>query len=62
MRLTDRLTQPQRIVVVIALGVACGAVGEYLVNLGTASFGWYAYAPLSRADYLPHTGFPDGCA
>lgn len=49
-------TQPQRIVVVIALGVAYGAVGEYLVNLGTASFGWYAYAPLSQADYLPHTG------
>jgi hypothetical protein len=49
-RLTDRLSQPQKIVVVIALGVACGAAGTYLVNLGnTASGGWYAYAPLSQA-------------
>jgi hypothetical protein len=47
MRLTDRLSQPQRIVVVVALGVACGTAGIYLVNLGsTVSFGWYAYAPL----------------
>jgi hypothetical protein len=56
MRLTDRLSQPQRIVVVIALGAACGTIGIYLVNLGSAvSFGWYAYAPLSQA-YLPHAG------
>jgi heme/copper-type cytochrome/quinol oxidase subunit 1 len=57
MRLTDRLSQPQRIVVVIALGVACGTAGIYVVNLGsTVSFGWYAYAPLSQAAYPPHTG------
>jgi heme/copper-type cytochrome/quinol oxidase subunit 1 len=57
MRLTDRLSQPQRIVLVIALAVACGAAGIYLVNLGnTASGGWYAYAPLSQAIYPPHTG------
>jgi hypothetical protein len=56
MRLTGRLTQPQKIVVVTALGVACGAVGLYLVSLGTtATFGWYAYAPISQsAD--PRTG------
>jgi heme/copper-type cytochrome/quinol oxidase subunit 1 len=57
MRLTDRLSQPQRIVLVIALGVAGGAAGIYLVNLGnTVSGGWYAYAPLSQALYPPHTG------
>jgi heme/copper-type cytochrome/quinol oxidase subunit 1 len=57
MRLTDRLSQPQRIVVVIALGAACGTTGIYLASLGSAaSSGWYAYAPLSQAAYLPHTG------
>jgi hypothetical protein len=56
MRLTDRLSQPQRIVVVIACGMACGAAGIYLVSLGnTVSGGWYAYAPLSQAGYPPHT-------
>jgi heme/copper-type cytochrome/quinol oxidase subunit 1 len=56
MRLTDRLSQPQRIVVVIALGVACGAAGIYLASPGSAISGWYAYAPLSQALYPPHTG------
>lgn len=57
MRLTDRLSQPQRIVVVIALGTAFGAAGIYLVNLGnTVKGGWYAYAPLSQAIYPPRTG------
>jgi hypothetical protein len=59
-RLTDRLSQPQRMVVVVALGAACAAAGAYLVNLGgnTATFGWYAYAPLTQAAALPHTGLP----
>lgn len=57
MRLTDRLSQPQRIVAVIALGMAFGAAGIYIVNLGTPpGGGWYAYAPLSQAVYPPHTG------
>jgi heme/copper-type cytochrome/quinol oxidase subunit 1 len=57
MRLTDRLSQPQRIVVVIALGMALGAAGIYLASLGnTAGFGWYAYAPLSQSFYPPRTG------
>ena len=39
----------------LALGAACGATGIYLVSLGSAaSFGWYAYAPLSQAGYSPH--------
>ena len=57
MRFTDRLGQAQRIVIVIALGAAFGAVGSYLVNLGNAArFGWYAYAPLSQEVYSPRTG------
>ena len=52
MRLTDRLSQPQKIVVVLALGMAFGAAGTYLAGLGsTSAFGWYAYAPLSQAAY-----------
>jgi hypothetical protein len=53
-RLTDRLSQPQKIVVVIAFGMALGAAGIYLVNLGT--FGWYAYSPLSQVASPPRTG------
>ncbi len=57
MRLTDRLSQPQRIVVVVALGMAFGAAGIYLVSLAnTSGFGWYAYAPLSQGFYPPRTG------
>jgi hypothetical protein len=54
MRLTDRLSQPQKIVVVIAFGVACGAAGIYLVSRGSTVTGWYAYAPLSSTAYPPH--------
>ena len=54
MRLTARLSQPQRIVVVIAFGMALGAAGIYLVNLG--NFGWYAYTPLSQAISPLRTG------
>lgn len=57
MRWSDRLGKAQRIVVVIALGLALGVVGSYLVNLGnTVRAGWYAYAPLSQAVYPPRTG------
>jgi heme/copper-type cytochrome/quinol oxidase subunit 1 len=57
MRVTDRLSLSQRIVVIIAWGLALGAAGIYLTSLGSASgFGWYAYAPLSQTASLPHTG------
>jgi len=59
MRLTDRLSQPQKIVVVIALGAALAAIGIYLANLGNgALYGWYAYAPLVQSGRLPGTGLP----
>jgi hypothetical protein len=48
--LIGRLSQPQKIVIVIALGVACVAVGAYVDSLRTGvSFGWYADAPLTGA-------------
>jgi hypothetical protein len=57
MRLTDRLSQPQKIVIVIALGTALGAAGIYLTSPGnTTGFGWYAYAPLPQPVYPPRTG------
>ena len=57
MRVTDRLSLPQRIVVVIAWGLALGAAGIYLTSLGSASgFGWDAYAPLAHSVAFPHTG------
>ena len=56
MRLIDGLSKAQRLVVVVALGLALGAVGTYLVNLG--SFGWYAYSPGMATVQAPGTGLP----
>jgi heme/copper-type cytochrome/quinol oxidase subunit 1 len=57
MRLTDRLSQPQRIVVVVALGIAFAVTGAYIASLGNmAPTGWYAYAPVSPQGYGPRTG------
>jgi len=52
MRWIDRLGMAQRVVVVVALGLALGMVGSYLTSLGTRT-GWYAYAPLSRQVFQP---------
>jgi heme/copper-type cytochrome/quinol oxidase subunit 1 len=46
MRWIDRLNMAQRVVVVVALGLALGIVAGYLTGLGVRT-GWYAYAPLS---------------
>ncbi len=46
MRWIGRLSKAQRVVVVIALGVALGTVASYLTSLGVR-FGWYAYSPLT---------------
>lgn len=59
MRFTDRLSMAQRIVLVVALGLAFGVLGNYLDSLGnTGRTGWYAYAPLTRSVLLPGTGLP----
>ncbi|MGH3303340.1 MAG: hypothetical protein ACRDOK_16990 [Streptosporangiaceae bacterium] len=47
MRFIDGLGKAQRVVVVIGLGLALGAVGSYLVSLGSGlPRGWTGYAPL----------------
>ena len=57
MRLIDGLSKAQRIVVVVALGLALGAVGSYLASLGDGfRFGWYAYSPLTSRLVAPGTG------
>lgn len=52
MRWIDRLTRAQRVVVVVALGLALGIVASYLTTLRTST-GWYAYAPLSGQTLQP---------
>lgn len=54
MRWIDGLAKAQRVVVVIAIGLALGTVGSYLVSLGSGiPFGWTGYAPLT-AGPLPY--------
>ena len=48
----DRLGTAQRVVVVVALGLALGILASYLTSLGTRT-GWYAYAPLSAQVFQP---------
>jgi len=55
-RLIDGLNTAQRIVVVVAIGIALGAVGLYLTRLGSPRLGWYAYSPLTRGAWMPGTG------
>jgi hypothetical protein len=52
MRWIGGLSKSQRVVVVIALGLALGAVGGYLMG-GGSRFGWYAYSPFTAAPYPP---------
>lgn len=55
----EGLSKSQRVVVVVALGLALGALGSYLVSLGGGSrFGWYAYSPLTSGFVAPGTGLP----
>ncbi|HEY2639278.1 MAG TPA: hypothetical protein VGI66_05280 [Streptosporangiaceae bacterium] len=58
MRWIDGLSKAQRAVVVIALGLALGAVGSYLASLGQGgiAFGWYGYSPLTSAANAPGRG------
>ena len=58
MRLIDRLTTAQRIVIVVATGIALAASGLYLASLGSPRFGWYAYSPLASGFGPPSTGLP----
>jgi hypothetical protein len=52
MRWIDGLSKSQRIVVVVAFGLALGVVGSYLLNLGSGyPFGWTGFSPLTLATY-----------
>jgi heme/copper-type cytochrome/quinol oxidase subunit 1 len=58
MRWMDKLGMAQRVVVVMALGLALGIVASYVTTLGMRT-GWYAYAPLSGQVFQPQgTGEP----
>jgi len=57
MSLIDELSKAQRVIVVIALGLALAAIGFYLVDIGSGTaFGWYAYSPLNNTLRTPGTG------
>ena len=59
MRRIDGLSLAQRIIVVIALGMALAIVGGFLDTLGGGfTGGWFAYAPLTRGTYFPGAGPP----
>ena len=59
MRLIDRLSWPQRVVAIVALGLALAVAGSYLVSLGGGPrTGWYAYSPLTSSLDAPGTGLP----
>jgi hypothetical protein len=56
MRVIDRLSKSQRVVVVVALGFALGVIGTYLTSqIGP---GWYGYAPLTTTFQAPGNGLP----
>lgn len=57
-RLIDGLNTAQRVVIVVAIGIALAAVGLYLTSIGSPRFGWYAYSPLTRGAFLPGSGLP----
>lgn len=54
MRWIDRLSAAQRVVVIVALGLALAIVASYLTSLGPRT-GWYAYAPLSGQILQPRS-------
>jgi hypothetical protein len=44
----------QRIILVVALALALGVLGRYLITLGHPSeFGWFSYAPLNSTSVIP---------
>jgi hypothetical protein len=60
MRVIDGLSKTQRVVVVVALGLALGVTGTYLMSLGSGiRSGWYAYSPLTATLQAPSTGIPE---
>ena len=52
----SRFNLAQRIVVVVALGVAVLAFGSWVTRLGRHASGWVAYTPLSNSATVPDLG------
>lgn len=60
MRWIDGLSKSQRVVMVVALGLALGTVGSYIVNLRSGvAFGWTGYAPLAEQVIAAERGLPN---
>jgi len=57
-RLIDGLNTAQRVVIVVAIGIALAASGLYLARLGSPSYRWHAYSPLASGPWRPDTGLP----
>lgn len=52
-----RLDRPQRVVLVVGLGLAGYVLGAWLTNLHSGFTGWAAYAPLQNNSFqLSHGG------
>ena len=59
MRWIDGLSRSQRVVVVIALGLALGTLGSYLVSLGSRfPLDWAAPIFTARGGFAPSGGVP----
>jgi hypothetical protein len=60
MQWIDGLSKSQRVVIVVALGLALGTVGCYIANLRSGvAFGWTGYAPLASQVIAVDRGLPN---
>lgn len=57
MSLRDKLSLPQRVVVVVALGIAARILDRWLLEERGAQSGWFNYAPNSGLAYAPNGRF-----
>jgi heme/copper-type cytochrome/quinol oxidase subunit 1 len=51
-----RLDRPQRVVLVVGLGLASYVLGSWLTNLHSGFTGWTAYAPLQNNSFQLSNG------
>jgi len=52
-----RMSHAQRVVIVIAAGLALYQFGTWCTTWGSRSFtGWVAYAPMSNSQFTPYVG------
>jgi heme/copper-type cytochrome/quinol oxidase subunit 1 len=58
MRAIDRLSQPQRVVIVVALGLVLAVAGSFVTSLGSPATGWFAYSPLTSGVFTSGPSIP----